>query len=94
MSMKLDTQPGISSAPGSPRAPAENRATYAYYSHASMRQDATSAQAVEIGIELQELLGTSDAAVFLREQVIHIEVALRVLLQPWRRRTAPKNLFR
>jgi hypothetical protein len=84
--MPLDTQIGISSELGSTRAPAETRAIYAYSSHASMRQDATSAQAVEIGIELQELLGTSDAAVFLREHLIHIEVALRVLLQPTRRR--------
>ncbi len=51
-----------------------------------MRHDAASEHAVDVGIQLQELLGTIDAALFLKEQVIHIDVALRVLLQPARRR--------
>lgn len=51
-----------------------------------MRHDAASEHAVDVGIHLQELLGTIDAALFLKEQVIHIDVALRVLLQPARRR--------
>lgn len=58
----------------------------AYASHASMRHDTVSEQTVEVGIRLQDLLGTSDAAKFLKNNVIHIEVALRVLLHPERRR--------
>lgn len=54
--------------------------------HASKRHDKVSEQTVEIGIRLQEILGTNDAALFLRNNVIAIEVALRVLLQPKQRR--------
>lgn len=53
---------------------------------ASLRHDQISEQTVEIGIRLQEILGTSEAASFLKNNVIAIEVALRVLLQPARRR--------
>ena len=59
---------------------------YGYTSHASMRHDAVSEQAVEIGIRLQDVLSTGDAARFLKNHVIHIDVALRVLLYPARRR--------
>lgn len=51
-----------------------------------MRHDAVSEQAVEIGIRLQDVLSTGDAARFLKNHVIHIDVALRVLLYPARRR--------
>lgn len=53
---------------------------------ASMRRDRVSEQTVEIGIRLQEILGTSEAAFFLKNNVIAIEVTLRVLLQPAQRR--------
>ena len=53
---------------------------------ASGRHDLVSEQTVEIGIRLQDVLGTSDAALFLRNNVIAIEVALRVLLEPKQRR--------
>lgn len=53
---------------------------------ASVRQDQVSEQTVEIGIRLQALLGTHDAASFLKNNVIAIEVALRVLLRPGQRR--------
>lgn len=55
-------------------------------SRASMRLDTVSEQAVEVGIRLQDLLGTSDAAKFLKNNVIHIDVALRVLRYPEKRR--------
>ena len=57
-----------------------------YGSHRSMRHDMVSEKAVEIGIRLQDILGTSDAANFLKNNVIDIEVALRVLLRPEQRR--------
>jgi hypothetical protein len=52
----------------------------------ALRHDLVSAQAVDIGIRLQDILGTHDAARFLKKNVIGIEVALRVLLNPERRR--------
>ena len=57
-----------------------------YGSHRPMRHDMVSEKAVEIGIRLQDILGTSDAANFLKNNVIDIEVALRVLLRPEQRR--------
>lgn len=51
-----------------------------------MRCDATSEKAVEVGIRLQDILGTSDAANFLKNHMIDIKVALRVLLHPEQRR--------
>ena len=57
-----------------------------YDSHRSMRHDLLSEKAVEIGIRLQDILSTSDAANFLKSNVIDIEVALRVLLRPHQRR--------
>ena len=54
--------------------------------HASMRHDQVTAQAVEIGIRLQPILGTRDAASFLKNNVVAIDVALRVLLHPRHRR--------
>ncbi len=62
---------------------------HGYGSHASMRHDQVSEQTVEIGIRLQEILSTGDAALFLKNNVIAIEVALRVLLHPARRRKSP-----
>lgn len=52
----------------------------------SMRHDLVSEQAVEVGIRLQEILSTRDAATFLKTNVIDINVALRVLLRPAQRR--------
>ena len=52
----------------------------------SVRRDLVSEQTVEIGIRLQEILGTRDAALFLKNNVIAIEIALRVLPYPARRR--------
>lgn len=52
----------------------------------SMRHDLASEKAVEIGIRLQDILGTSDAANFLKNNVIGLDVALRVLLRPELRR--------
>ena len=51
-----------------------------------MRHDLASEKAVEIGIRLQDILSTSDAADFLKNNVIDIDVALRVLLRPEQRR--------
>ena len=52
--------------------------------HRFARHDTASEQTVEIGIRLQEILGTGDAAKFLQHNAISIDVALRVLLQPSR----------
>lgn len=59
---------------------------YGHGNHASMRHDQATAHAVEIGIRLQPILSTWDAACFLKNNLIAIEVALRVLLHPRRRR--------
>lgn len=66
--------------------PESIRKEHGYASHAAMRHDMVSEQAVEVGIRLQEILGTLDAALFLKNNVINLDVALRVLLQPSRRR--------
>ena len=58
-----------------------------YTSHALMRHDVVSEKAVDIGISLQEVLGTRDAALFLKNNVIGLDVALRVLLYPDLRRS-------
>lgn len=52
-----------------------------------MRHDIAGERAVDIGIGLQEILGTRDAALFLKNNVIDLDVALRVLLCPDRRRS-------
>jgi hypothetical protein len=52
-----------------------------------MRRDLASEKAVDVGIGLQEVLGTRDAALFLKNNVIGIDVALRVLLHPGQRRS-------
>ncbi len=51
-----------------------------------VRHDPVSENAVEIGLRLQEILGTGDAAEFLKKNMIDINVTLRVLLHPSRRR--------
>lgn len=56
-------------------------------SHAQMRHDVVSEKAVDIGVSLQEILGTKDAALFLKNNVIGLDVALRVLLYPDLRRS-------
>jgi hypothetical protein len=52
----------------------------------SPRRDCATEKAVEIGIRLQDVLGTRDAARFLKNNVVDIEIALRVLLRPAERR--------
>jgi hypothetical protein len=52
----------------------------------SLRRDRATEKAVEIGIRLQDVLGTRDAARFLKNNVVDIEIALRVLLHPAQRR--------
>ena len=54
------------------------------YMHA--RQDWTSARFVEEGITIQDVYGTRYAAAFLKNRMIDIDVALRVLLNPAQRR--------
>ena len=67
--------------------PTQNAGTWDQHkSHRSMRHDLVSEKAVEIGIRLQEILSTSDAASFLKNNLIDIEVARRVLLHPEQRR--------
>ena len=54
--------------------------------HAYARQDWTSARFVEEGISIQVVYGTRYAAAFLKNRMIDIDVALRVLLNPTQRR--------
>lgn len=51
-----------------------------------VRQDWTSARFVEEGITIQVVYGTRYAAAFLKNRMIDIDVALRVLLNPTQRR--------
>ena len=52
----------------------------------AVRQDMITEQAVEVGIRLQEMFGTVDAARFLQNNLVDINIALRVLLRPEQRR--------
>lgn len=54
--------------------------------HAHARQDWTSARFIEEGITIQVVYGTRYAAAFLKNRMIDIDVALRVLLTPTQRR--------
>jgi hypothetical protein len=44
------------------------------------------AEQVEVGLVMQEMLGTQAAAGYLCEKNIPIDVATRVLTRPWQRR--------
>jgi hypothetical protein len=50
------------------------------------RRDFLSAHIVEVGILLQEQFGVEHAAAFLKDNFIHLDVAMRVLLRPSERR--------
>lgn len=52
----------------------------------NVRRDIVRLCAVEIAIYLKELLGTRVAAEYLRRHQVDLDVALRVLLHPSRRR--------
>lgn len=56
---------------------------------AHARQDWTSARFVEEGITIQVVYGTRYAAAFMKNRMIDIDVALRVLLNPAQRRNHP-----
>lgn len=51
------------------------------------RRDFLSAQMVEIGIVIQQVQGTEQAAQYLMSKKVDLEVAVRVLAHPARRRT-------
>lgn len=51
------------------------------------RQDWISARFVEEGITIQLVYGTRSAAAFLKNRMIDLEVARRVLLNPLQRRS-------
>ncbi len=51
-----------------------------------MRRDIVKAYAVEIAVGVVGLIGTRQAAAFLKKYRVDIEVALRVLLHPAHRR--------
>lgn len=50
------------------------------------RRDIARAYAVEIAISIAGLVGTRQAAAFLKKHMVDIDVALRVLLRPSERR--------
>lgn len=55
-----------------------------------LRRDFLSAHIVETGLTLQKQFGTEHAASFLKDNFIHLDVAMRVLLRPSeRRRVSP-----
>jgi hypothetical protein len=54
-----------------------------------VRRDFLSAHIVETGIMLQKEYGTEHAAAFLKDNFIHLDVAMRVLLRPSERRRPP-----
>jgi hypothetical protein len=54
-----------------------------------VRRDFLSAHIVETGIMLQKEYGTEHAAAFLKDNFIHLDVAMRVLLRPAERRRPP-----
>ena len=51
-----------------------------------VRRDFLSAHIVEVGLLLQEQFGVEHAAAFLKDNFIHLDVAMRVLLRPAERR--------
>jgi hypothetical protein len=51
-----------------------------------VRRDFLSAHIVEVGLLLQEQFGVEHAAAFLKDNFIHLDVAMRVLLRPGERR--------
>ena len=51
-----------------------------------VRRDIVKAYAIEIAISIVGLLGTRQAAEFLKKHMVDIDVALRVLLHPSERR--------
>ncbi|MES2832742.1 MAG: hypothetical protein V4695_12195 [Pseudomonadota bacterium] len=57
------------------------------WQHAAARLDWTSARFVEEGIQLQPVYGTRYAADFMKNRMIDIDIALRVLLNPAQRRS-------
>lgn len=47
------------------------------------------AEQVEVGLVLQEMLGTSAAAKYLYTRLIPLHLTMRVLTRPWQRRWRP-----
>ena len=57
-----------------------------YDDHYLPRPDAKTAQQVDNGIQIQHASGTLNAAAYLQRKGVPLNVALRVLSRPWRRR--------
>jgi hypothetical protein len=55
----------------------------------SNRSNRLVAEQVEVGLVLQEMLGTSAAAKYLFTRLIPLNLAVRVLTRPWQRRWRP-----
>lgn len=68
--------------PSMPPQQAERMPSHRY----PLRRDFFSANIVELGIALQKEFGTGHAARFMKDNWISIDVAMRVLLYPARRR--------
>jgi hypothetical protein len=55
----------------------------------SSRPNRLVAEQIEVGLVLQEMLGTSEAAKYLYTRLIPLNLAMRVLTRPWQRRWRP-----
>jgi hypothetical protein len=55
----------------------------------SNRPNRLVAEQVEVGLVLQEMLGTSAAAKYLYTRLIPLNLTMRVLTRPWQRRWRP-----
>jgi hypothetical protein len=55
----------------------------------SNRQNRLVAEQIEVGLVLQEMLGTYAAAKYLYTRFIPLNLAMRVLTRPWQRRWRP-----
>jgi hypothetical protein len=55
----------------------------------SNRSNRLVAEQVEVGLVLQEMLGTSAAAKYLFTRLISLNLSMRVLTRPWQRRWRP-----
>lgn len=68
----------------------QNDGLWTFPEHTPSRFDMKRANAVAIGISLQEMIGTAAAAVFLKTESVDMNVAARVLSHPAKRRKSDR----